>query len=99
MPAAAPTQDFKFTGFSNLSLDDDADATLPNNETFPYLMPDTCTVTEQSVKGRVSGSRDLTNIACNDANSSGDVGTGTATINIEPGEHVICTIIPPPVIA
>ena len=34
----------------------------------------------------------VSGITCNDANSVGNVGTRTATFNIEPGEHVICTV-------
>ena len=34
---------------------------------------------------------DLTNIFCDDANSSGDEGTATASFNVEPGETVTCT--------
>ena len=33
----------------------------------------------------------LTSITCDDANSSGDTGTGVATFNVEPGEEVKCT--------
>ncbi len=34
---------------------------------------------------------DLTDITCDDANSTGDLPTRTATISLEPGEHVTCT--------
>ncbi len=33
----------------------------------------------------------LTDITCDDGNSSGDIGTGVATFNVEPGETVKCT--------
>jgi hypothetical protein len=34
---------------------------------------------------------DLTDITCSDDNSSGDVGTGVATVSLEPGEIITCT--------
>jgi hypothetical protein len=39
----------------------------------------------------VPGGWDLTGIVCDDANSSGNVGTATATFNAEAGETVTCT--------
>lgn len=85
-------QDFAFTttgtGLSNFSLDDDADGTLPNTRTFTGLASGTYTVDEGSVAGW-----SLTNLVCVDptTNSSVNVGTGVATINLAAGESVTCT--------
>jgi len=78
------------TGFSftdnvkapnSFSLNDDQTETLSN------VLPGTYTITESSLPT----DWDLTSIVCDDANSTGDVPTATATIKLEPGETVTCT--------
>ncbi len=44
-----------------------------------------------TVRERVPAGWELSSIRCDDNNSSGSVGTGTTTINLEPGETVTCT--------
>ena len=44
-----------------------------------------------TVRERIPTGWELSSIRCDDNNSSGSVGTGTATINLEPGETVTCT--------
>jgi len=46
---------------------------------------------EYTVRERIPTGWDLSSIRCDDDNSSGSVGTGTATINLDPGETVTCT--------
>jgi len=83
-------RDFAFTttgaGLSSFSLDDDSDATLSNTKVFSGLEAGGYTVTEGAV-----ADWELTNLVCNDANGSVDLGTRTATVNLGPGEHVTCT--------
>ncbi|MDO8614791.1 MAG: hypothetical protein Q7T33_03520, partial [Dehalococcoidia bacterium] len=89
-------QDFTFGGslggtcfatFASFSLDDDSDPTLPNTTSAGHA-PGTCTVIEAATTGWT-----LTNIVCTDptSNSTGTVGTRTASINLAAGEHVTCT--------
>lgn len=82
-------QDFGYTTTgglspSSFSLDDDADGTLSNTQTFTSVAPGTYTVTETGVTGF-----DLTNLTCDDNNST--VSGAVATINLESGETVTCT--------
>jgi hypothetical protein len=85
-------QDFSFTttgnGLSNFSLDDDDDGTLSNTKTFILSGSGTFTVTEAVASGY-----SLSNLVCSDptANSSVNLGTRTATINLAAGETVTCT--------
>lgn len=85
-------QDFAFTttgaGLSNFSLDDDADATLPNMQTFTGLAAGSYTVTETAVAGWT-----LTGLVCADPDSSSTVnlGTGVATLDLDAGETITCT--------
>ena len=83
-------QDFGFTttgtGLSSFNLDDDADATLSNTKVFSGLNPGAYTVTEGAVAGW-----DLTNLVCNDANGSVNLGTRTATLSLQASENVTCT--------
>ena len=80
-------QDFAFSGsFGNFSLDDDTDPTLPDRRTFTQVAPGQYTVTESAVNGWK-----LTGLSCSDANSTGDLATRTATINVGPNENVTCT--------
>jgi LPXTG-motif cell wall-anchored protein len=83
-------QDFAFTGdLGTFSLDDDGDPALPNSQTFP-VSPGQYAVTESGVAGW-----NLTGLSCDDSASPNpsdtDLGTRTATINVEPGESVTCT--------
>ena len=91
-PASDP-QDFAFTttgsGLSSFTLDTDAgDGTYSNTQTFSNIAPGSYTVTETGVSGW-----DLTNLVCTDptSNSSVNIGTGVATINVAAGETVSCT--------
>ncbi len=72
---------FTFTG--------DASGTIGHGQTIVVggLAPGVYTATENSPAPEF----DLTNISCNDGNSSGNVGTRTATFNVEAGETVTCT--------
>ena len=63
------------------------DGIADSTETFTNVLPDTYTVTETPVPA----GWDLTDITCDDNNSSGVTATGVATINVEPGETVTCT--------
>ena len=78
LPDGDPTT-FGFTGAIATTLDDDQSSTVE-------VAPGAYQVTEGSTAGW-----DLTDITCDDANSSGDTGTGLATFNVEPGEDVSCT--------
>ena len=85
-------QDFAFTttgtGLSNFSLDDDADATLSNTQTFTGLAAGSYTVTEAALAGW-----SLTNLVCVDPDNSStvDVGARIATIDLDAGESITCT--------
>jgi hypothetical protein len=85
-------QDFAFTstvaGNTSFSLDDDADNTLSNTKTMTNVLPGSYTVTETALTGW-----DLTSLVCVDptTNSSVNLGTGVATINLAAGETVTCT--------
>lgn len=85
-------QDFAFTttgtGLSNFSLDDDSDATLSNSTTFTGLASGSYSVTETGVSGY-----DLTSIVCTDptTDSTVNLGTGTASIELDPNENITCT--------
>lgn len=83
VPAAAPDL-FVFTG--------DAAGTIADGGTI--VVPDLVPGAYTSVEGALAG-WDLTDITCDDGvsttPSTGDVGTRTATFNLDPGENVICT--------
>lgn len=85
-------QDFAFTttgtDLSDFSLDDDADATLSNLHTFTGVAAGGYTVTETVVPGWT-----LTNLVCLDPDSGStvDLGTGTATLDLDAGETITCT--------
>jgi len=72
-------QSFTFEGDAAGSITDAQTITVGN------LLPGTYTSTETQVPGW-----DLTQISCDDGNSSGDVNTATATFNLEAGEAVTC---------
>ncbi len=71
---------FSFTGDAAGSIQDGQQITVAN------LVPGTYTSTETVPAGWV-----LTSIACDDANSSGNLGMARATFNLEAGETVTCT--------
>jgi LPXTG-site transpeptidase (sortase) family protein len=89
-------QDFGFTGNGpggynfdgGFSLDDDADGTLPNTLTFNNLIPGNYSVMESTVSGWF-----LTGLTCTDPDngSTTNLGTATATIDLDAGENVSCT--------
>jgi len=85
-------QDFAFTTtggapLADFSLDNDGDDTnaLSKTKTFAMVPPGGYTVTEATVAGWK-----LTDLECDDGNSTGDIGTRKATINVGPNEHVTC---------
>jgi len=55
---------------------------------FSNVLPGAYTVTEDDPAG---SNYELSGITCTDRNSSGDRATRTATINVDPGETVVCT--------
>ena len=71
---------FAFSGDAAGSIGDNGQIVVPN------LLPGTYTSTEAVTDGWI-----LTSIACNDANSTGALGTRTATFTLEAGETVKCT--------
>jgi uncharacterized repeat protein (TIGR01451 family) len=70
---------FTFTGDAAGSIADDGKITVAN------LVPGTYTSTEAAAQGY-----DLTKIECSDSNSTGNVGTRTATFSLQAGETVTC---------
>src|SRR5262245_10489935 len=86
------SQDFGFTGAGGapltgtFSLDDDNDATLSDTKTFNQVPPGDYTVTE----GTTAGWK-LTDLSCDDNNSTGSTSTRVATIHVEANETVTCT--------
>jgi hypothetical protein len=92
-------QDFQFNisdGASsslNFTLDDDSNSTWPSSQTFE-VAPGTWYVSEFNIPS----SWGLTNISCvvtgtNGSTFSVDLGTDTATINLEPDDTVTCTFV------
>ena len=71
---------FNFTGSAAGTISDNGQIVVGNLAPNQYLSTET-----------VPAGWDLTGISCDDANSFGSVGTGTATFNLEPGETVKCT--------
>lgn len=71
--------DFTFAGDVSGTLSDDESATVSD------LMPDSYTSTET-----VPAGWDLTDISCDDEGSGEDIGTGTATFDLDPGEDITC---------
>lgn len=88
-------QDFSFTGTDGdgydfnggFSLDDDADGDLSNMASFIGVDPGTYTVTEAAAAGF-----DLTGLSCNDPDQQSvvDLGSSTATIDVDAGETITC---------
>jgi uncharacterized cupredoxin-like copper-binding protein len=85
-------QDFSFssniTGCTSFSLDDDSDGTLSNSQDCTTVPIGSYTITEAATTGF-----SLTNLSCSDPDnqSSTNVNTRTANIDLDPGETVICT--------
>jgi uncharacterized repeat protein (TIGR01451 family) len=73
-------QQFSFSGDASGSIGDNGQIVVAN------LLPGTYTSTEAAADGW-----NLTSIACSDANSTGALGTRTATFTLEAGETVKCT--------
>lgn len=68
------------------SLDDDPNTTMPADITFTGLQPGT-----YDVAAIVPDGWDLTGVACDHANSTMDIETATAVMEIDPGQSVSCT--------
>ena len=81
IPSGAPGS-FTFTG--------DAAGTISDGQSITVfgLKPGQYTSTENDP---TSAGFDLSSVSCNDTNSTGNVGTRTATFNLEAGETVTCT--------
>lgn len=75
---------FDFTGTAAGSIDTATNAT--DSYTLANVLPIQYSATETAVVGW-----DLTALTCNDSDSTGDLVTATATINVSPGETVTCT--------
>jgi len=83
-------QDFGFGGdLGDFTLDDDANATLPNSVTFSGLAPGDYNVSEASIPAGWN----LTSIVCNDPDggTTTDLGTATASIDLGADEGIVCT--------
>ena len=83
-------QDFSFSTTGGLSpatfqLDDDADGTLLNTQTFSNVATGFYTVTETAVAGYI------TTLSCVDTSGGTITASATASINLAPGETVTCT--------
>jgi hypothetical protein len=76
-PDYAP-ESFTFTGDAAGTISDGGQIVVSN------LVPGTYTSVESAAPG------ELTSIVCDDANSTGDINTRTATFNLEAGETVTC---------
>ena len=88
VPDAA--QDFGFTTTGGLNpatfdLDDDADGTLPNTQTFSNIAPGAYTVSETAVAGY------STALSCVDPDGGTTTTGSTANIDLDAGETVVCT--------
>ena len=101
---AAPNdaQDFAFTTTggldpANFSLDDDADGTLSNTQTWPPIVSetkDTYTVTEQPTTGWTLDDIVCTTVAAGSADVNDhtiDVDAGEVAIPLDEGEDITCT--------
>jgi hypothetical protein len=92
-------QDFSFTTTGGLSpstfsLDDDANATLSNTQTYSNILTfTTYTFTEGAVANWTLsfGNPVCTVTSANGGSQSGNVGTRTVTIGLKEGENVTCT--------
>lgn len=88
--------DFLFTGdIGAFALDDDADGTLPNSTT--VTMAATVGGTVRSITESVATGWQLQSITCTpDAGTSGNVGSQTATVLLNKGDHITCTFVNTP---
>ena len=83
-------QDFDYTttgaGLSDFSLDDNADPTLQNEQTFVIVGGEfgSKTITESAVAGWSN-----TSLVC----SEGTVDGSTATLQVDPGDEITCTYV------
>lgn len=91
-------QDFTFSGtapIGNFSLDDDGDGTLPNSQSFTLSGAIAPVGTNYSVtETSIPAGWDLTAIVCDDtgdASTTTNLGTATATVNLDEGDIVTCT--------
>jgi hypothetical protein len=89
-PASDP-QDFGFTGtggISPFSLDTDSTSATPNVQTLTHLVAGSYTITQN-----VPGGWNLATLVCTDPsrNTTVDLGTHKATIQLSLGETVACT--------
>jgi uncharacterized repeat protein (TIGR01451 family) len=75
---------FNFTGTAGGSINTATNAT--DSYTLTNVLPGAYSATETALTGW-----DLTGLTCSDIDSTGDLGTATATINVSPGETVTCT--------
>jgi len=83
-------QDFAFTAAGGLNpstfdLDDDADGTLPNTQTYSNVSPGSYSVTESAVVGYI------TPLSCVAPDGGSSTTAHTATIDLAAGETVTCT--------
>src|SRR4029079_13388318 len=74
------TSTFTYTGTPAGSINQN------NGSISQEVVPGTYTSTEAAQAGW-----DLTALACDDGDSTGDLGTATATFHVSPGETVTCT--------
>jgi hypothetical protein len=83
-------QDFEFVhnlgGDLEFFLDDDADATLPNEKIFLEVDPGSYVIREEAVAGW-----QLTDITCEGADYVPNLGTRRVTITLDADEAVLCT--------
>jgi hypothetical protein len=82
-------QDFAFAcgGLGLFTLDDDADGTLPNTQTFTGVVAGSYTCTESTQFGY------QITINCTDPDLGTTVAEPSATIDVDPGETVTCTFL------
>src|SRR5690606_5918518 len=66
----------------------DGSATLPSSRTFGNLVPGTYDVTEADTEGW-----DLTDVVCNDTDQGTTIEGATASIDLDPGQHITCTFV------
>lgn len=83
-------QDFSFSITGGLvpagfDLDDDADGTLPNTQSYTSVAPGFYTVTQTAVADYT------TTLSCADTSGGTATASSTASINLAPGETVTCT--------
>jgi uncharacterized repeat protein (TIGR01451 family)/fimbrial isopeptide formation D2 family protein len=91
-PDSAQDFHYDFTGLEGpvaFDLDDDADATLPNTQTFQNLQAGPYGVTESAVAGW-----DLTSLTCNaQGGSSAQINGATADLSLTEGGSITCVYV------